>query len=231
MRVEVEPSSVVATGEMLELVKMVDEAGADRLGISDVAMLRDTFLVQVPCTQVTRRVQIGSLVNLRRTVSYDRLSTTPNSTNRSASPPQADNVHWSWPSGAGEKPRAISCASLLSSSLRYRLTWGRSRNTPSKPSAAYRRLTPYTVPSDTSRASAICGAFQSSSIFSSMRAQVTTCAESARANQPVQSFSFLRDQLYGVSLPGQSDRTSPQPQIAASTGTYPTNLQEIRLLI
>jgi 5,10-methylenetetrahydromethanopterin reductase len=48
---------------MLELAKLVDEAGADRLGISDVAMLRDTFLVQALCAQATNRVQIGSLVS------------------------------------------------------------------------------------------------------------------------------------------------------------------------
>ena len=63
MRVEVELSPVIATGEMLELARMVDEAGADRLGISDVAMLRDTFLVQARYAEVTRRVQIGSLVS------------------------------------------------------------------------------------------------------------------------------------------------------------------------
>ena len=37
MRVEVELSPVIATDEMLELAKLVDEAGADQLGISDVA--------------------------------------------------------------------------------------------------------------------------------------------------------------------------------------------------
>ncbi len=63
MRVEVELSPVVVAGEMLELAKLVDEAGADRLGISDVAMLRDTFLVQALCAQATDRVQIGSLVS------------------------------------------------------------------------------------------------------------------------------------------------------------------------
>ena len=38
MRVEVELSPVVA-GETVELAKLVDEAGADRLGISDIATL------------------------------------------------------------------------------------------------------------------------------------------------------------------------------------------------
>ena len=63
MRVEVELSPVIATGELLELAQLVDEAGADRLDISDVAMLRDTFLVQALCAQATNRVQIGSLVS------------------------------------------------------------------------------------------------------------------------------------------------------------------------
>ena len=63
MRVEVELSPVIATSEMLELAKLADEAGADRLGISDVAMQRDTFLVPARCAQVTHRVQIGSLVS------------------------------------------------------------------------------------------------------------------------------------------------------------------------
>ena len=63
MRVEVELSPVIATGEMLELARMVDEAGADRLGVSDVAMQRDTFLVQARCAEATHRVQIGSLVS------------------------------------------------------------------------------------------------------------------------------------------------------------------------
>lgn len=63
MRVEVELSPVIATNELLELARLVDEAGANRLGISDVAMLRDTFLVQALCAQATHRVQIGSLVS------------------------------------------------------------------------------------------------------------------------------------------------------------------------
>ena len=63
MRVEVELSPVIATSELLELAKLVDETGANRLGISDVAMLRDTFLVQALCAEATHRVQIGSLVS------------------------------------------------------------------------------------------------------------------------------------------------------------------------
>ena len=39
MGAEVELSPVIAIGETVELAKLVDEAGADRLGISDVATL------------------------------------------------------------------------------------------------------------------------------------------------------------------------------------------------
>ena len=37
MGAEVELSPVIATGETVELAKLVDEAGADRLGLSDAA--------------------------------------------------------------------------------------------------------------------------------------------------------------------------------------------------
>ena len=63
MIVEVELSPVVASFQLVELAKLVDESGADRLGISDVAMLRDTFLMQALCAQATRSVLIGSLVS------------------------------------------------------------------------------------------------------------------------------------------------------------------------
>jgi len=63
MIVEVELSPVVASPELVELAKLVDDAGADRLGISDVAMMRDSFLMQALCAQATRNVLIGSLVS------------------------------------------------------------------------------------------------------------------------------------------------------------------------
>ena len=63
MIVEVELSPVVASFQLVELATLVDESGADRLGISDVAMLRDTFLMQALCGQATRSVLIGSLVS------------------------------------------------------------------------------------------------------------------------------------------------------------------------
>ncbi len=63
MIVEVELSPVVTGAELTDLAKLVDDAGADRLGISDVAMLRDSFLMQAMCAQATRRAHIGSLVS------------------------------------------------------------------------------------------------------------------------------------------------------------------------
>ena len=62
MKTEVELSPVVTTGELLELSRLVDEAGADRLGISDVALFRDSFQLQALCATVTSNVLIGSLV-------------------------------------------------------------------------------------------------------------------------------------------------------------------------
>ena len=49
MKTEVELSPVVTTDELLELSRIVDEAGADRLGISDVALFRDSFQLQALC--------------------------------------------------------------------------------------------------------------------------------------------------------------------------------------
>ncbi len=53
MKTEVELSPVVTTDELLELSRMVDEAGSDRLGISDVALFRDPFQLQALCAATT----------------------------------------------------------------------------------------------------------------------------------------------------------------------------------
>ena len=63
MKVEVERSPVVSAAEPVELARIVDDARADRLGISDVAMLRDSFLMQALCAEVTQHSHIGSLVS------------------------------------------------------------------------------------------------------------------------------------------------------------------------
>ena len=49
----------------------------------------------------------------------------------------------------------------------------------------------------------------------------------AAPDQPVQLFSFLRGQLYGVSLPRHGCCTSPQPEIAASIGTSSAKPQDL----
>ena len=62
MEIEVELSPVVTANELLALARIADGAGVERLGISDVALFRDSFLLQVLCAAATRNVRIGSLV-------------------------------------------------------------------------------------------------------------------------------------------------------------------------
>ena len=62
MQIEVELSPVVPVGEFLKLARIVDEAGVHRLGISDVALFRDSSQLQALCAAVTSNVLIGSLV-------------------------------------------------------------------------------------------------------------------------------------------------------------------------
>lgn len=52
----------MSVAEVVRLAQMVEEAGFDRLGISDVPLYPDCFQLQVLCAQATRRVQIGPLV-------------------------------------------------------------------------------------------------------------------------------------------------------------------------
>ena len=62
MEIEVELSPVVTVNELLDLARIADEAGVARLGISDVALFRDSFQLQALCATVTKNVRIGSLV-------------------------------------------------------------------------------------------------------------------------------------------------------------------------
>ena len=62
MEIEVELSPVVSIDELLGLARIVDEIGVSRLGISDVALLRDSYQLQALCAFVTTNVCIGSLV-------------------------------------------------------------------------------------------------------------------------------------------------------------------------
>lgn len=60
---EAEFSPGMSPGENQELARMIEAAGFDRLGISDVVLWPDTFVVQALCAQVTERVEIGSMVS------------------------------------------------------------------------------------------------------------------------------------------------------------------------
>ena len=62
MDIEVELSPVVSIEELLSLARIVDGSGVSRLGISDVALLRDSYQLQALCASVTTNVSIGSLV-------------------------------------------------------------------------------------------------------------------------------------------------------------------------
>jgi 5,10-methylenetetrahydromethanopterin reductase len=63
MALEAEFSPGMALSECQELARLVEHAGFDRLGISDVVLWPDTFVVQAMCAQVTERVRIGSMVS------------------------------------------------------------------------------------------------------------------------------------------------------------------------
>jgi 5,10-methylenetetrahydromethanopterin reductase len=63
LTLEAEFSPGMPLAEAQELARLVEQAGFDRLGISDVILWPDTFIVQALCAQVTHRVQIGSMVS------------------------------------------------------------------------------------------------------------------------------------------------------------------------
>ena len=60
---EAEFSPGMPLREAQELARIVEEAGFDRLGISDVILWPDTFVVQALCAQATTRIHIGSMVS------------------------------------------------------------------------------------------------------------------------------------------------------------------------
>jgi 5,10-methylenetetrahydromethanopterin reductase len=60
--IEAEITPVLKTREILKLAQLAEEAGVDRLGISDVIFYPDTYEIQALCALVTKRMRIGSLV-------------------------------------------------------------------------------------------------------------------------------------------------------------------------
>src|SRR3712207_6631993 len=53
---------VLKTKEVMKLAQIAEDAGVDRLGISDVILYPDTYELQALCATVTNRIRIGSLV-------------------------------------------------------------------------------------------------------------------------------------------------------------------------
>ncbi len=59
---EAEITPVLKTKEVMKLAQIAEDAGVDRLGISDVIFYPDTYELQALCATVTKRIKIGSLV-------------------------------------------------------------------------------------------------------------------------------------------------------------------------
>ena len=62
MKVEIELTPVSPMHETLELAKLIDQLGADRLGVSDVVLFRDVYTTMALCAEHTGQVMIGPLV-------------------------------------------------------------------------------------------------------------------------------------------------------------------------
>jgi 5,10-methylenetetrahydromethanopterin reductase len=60
--IEAEFSPGMPFAESQELARLIERAGFDRLGISDVVLWPDTFIVQALCAQATERIEIGAMV-------------------------------------------------------------------------------------------------------------------------------------------------------------------------
>jgi 5,10-methylenetetrahydromethanopterin reductase len=59
---EAEITPGMSPAEVVDLARLVEQAGFDRLGISDVVLWPDCLMLQALCAQATDRVQIGSMV-------------------------------------------------------------------------------------------------------------------------------------------------------------------------
>ncbi len=60
MGIEVELSPVVTTKELMDLARMVDDAGVGRPGISDVALFRDSSQLHALVRRSPRRFSSGA---------------------------------------------------------------------------------------------------------------------------------------------------------------------------
>ena len=62
LTLEAEFSPGMPLAEAAELAHLIEDCGFDRLGVSDVALWPDTFLVQAVCAQATNGIAVGSMV-------------------------------------------------------------------------------------------------------------------------------------------------------------------------
>lgn len=62
MILEAEFSPGMPIPACVEIGRIVEEAGFDRLGVSDVALWQDTYVVQALCAKATTRIEIGAMV-------------------------------------------------------------------------------------------------------------------------------------------------------------------------
>ena len=62
MIIEAEFSPGMTLAECEEVARLAEEAGFDRLGVSNVVLWPDTFVVQALCARATSRVQVGAMV-------------------------------------------------------------------------------------------------------------------------------------------------------------------------
>jgi len=60
---EAEFSPGMSPAEHEALARLIEDAGFDRLGVSDVVLWPDTFVVQSACARVTDRIEIGPMVS------------------------------------------------------------------------------------------------------------------------------------------------------------------------
>ena len=62
MILEAEFSPGMPLRDCVEVARLVEDAGFDRLGISDVVLWQDTYVVQALCARATSRVEVGAMV-------------------------------------------------------------------------------------------------------------------------------------------------------------------------
>jgi len=114
MIIEAEFSPGMTLAECEEVARLAEEAGFDRLGVSDVVLWPDTFVVQALCARATSRVQIGAMV----TNPYSRHPAVTAAAVKAARPSRAAFVSgWSAPR-IRSQPASVRSSSGIASAVR-----------------------------------------------------------------------------------------------------------------